>query len=77
MHDDMHWLATDPQDKLEDDWAVDMYSFAWTCNAYSSPDESIAENADKMKNFVLGLKKVRSPLDCWRFNNRWASNNRN
>lgn len=31
MHDEMHWMATDPYDMQVDEWRRDVTRYAWAC----------------------------------------------
>lgn len=85
MHDEVHWLATDPQDLEPEDWTVDDYfRFSWTCAALHAPSPDSAGGGgggrggdkvegDIMQQYMAELENVDSALSCWRFNNRWAS----
>lgn len=71
MHDDVHWVATDPGDRRQEDWAVDVYTFAWSCTALHAP-EATAEEGRGMEKYLAELESVDSPMSCWQFNTRWS-----
>lgn len=31
MHDEVHWMATDPYDMQVDEWRRDVTKYAWVC----------------------------------------------
>lgn len=73
MRDDVHWVATDPQDRRLGDWAVDVYSFAWSCQAGHPPEAISEEGGQAMEKYLAELENVDSPMSCWQFNSRWSS----
>lgn len=83
MHDDLYWLPTDPRDLQREDWAADQFQFYWACRAlyppgggedYTVDDRGSSAISELTKQYIAELESVSSPLSCWRFNNRWASN---
>lgn len=80
MHNELYWLPIDPRDIQKDDWATDQFQFYWTCAALYPPVEEDGSGDDRgstselTKQYIAELESVTSPLSCWRFNQRWASN---
>ena len=35
MHDEMHWMATDPYDMQVNEWRRDVTNYAWVCQVSS------------------------------------------
>lgn len=71
MHDHVSWLAVDPRDKQQGDWAVDVYSFAWACHARHKPSTAV-ESEEEIEKYIAELTGVDSPFSCWQFNSRWV-----
>lgn len=75
MHDQAYWLATDPLDKSRDDWAADLYEFAWICSAVHAP-RLAREDPSKLEEYMKELEGVDSPFSCFQLNTRWQPKSR-
>lgn len=84
MHDELSWLPIDPRDIQKEDWAIDQFRFYWACTALYPPVGEGGGNGNDRgrrstggeltRQYLAELESVTSPLSCWRFNSRWASN---
>ncbi|CBJ32752.1 hypothetical protein Esi_0364_0009 [Ectocarpus siliculosus] len=71
MHDEMHWMATDPYDMQVDEWRRDVTRYAWVCQANG---RHVPEDKPGEEQYIDGLLSVSDFSECVSFKLFWKRN---
>ncbi|CAM9769234.1 unnamed protein product [Ectocarpus sp. 6 AP-2014] len=71
MHDEMHWMATDPYDMQVDEWRRDVTRYAWVCQANG---RHVPEDKPGEEQYIDGFLSVSDFSECVSFKLFWKRN---